>query len=313
MARRDGWRNGAARAAAGALLALSTAGAAQPIRAVGQILAVRPEGGAAVRILRRDGRGETAHPFDLLYAGDSVRVEADGASADVFDVGSRHTRRIRRADGPYAVAGAAPGGAGEAYGDYFRAGFAALFNAPRKALPVETEARGAATAPPLSADPLLPTGPQFMPRGGAELAVFWHGGSAAVTVTGPDGGVDLAAPPGPLSSVVLRPAPLRQGARIAVGAQALVWTVSLVDPAEVPLPPWAAGRPPASDAERLVRAAWLLKEGPAGWRLFAVSEIAALSADDFAADRLWQAIRAGDFPVASNPVTTSPVTTTPGG
>ena len=301
MTRADSFRTGVAGAAAWAALALASQGAAQPIRAVGQVLALRPEATSSVLILRRDGHRVAAHPFDLLYAGDSVTVEADGASVDVFDVGSRSARRIRRADGVYALAGGAPGGAGEAYVDYFRRGFAALFNTPRKPLPVETEARGQATAPPLRADSLLPEGRQFMPRGSTDLAVFWRGGAAAVTLSGRAGRGEPASAPGPLASAILRLEPLREGLRITVGAKALVWTVEVADPADIPVPPWAAGRPPGSDPERLVRAAWLLREGPATWRLFAVSEIATLSRGNYAADRLWQAIRAGDFETPAIP------------
>jgi hypothetical protein len=290
------------------LLALTAAAAAalgagpvcaQALGAVGQVLQVRETSPQDVVVLRRSGAVQPARNYDWLMAGDRIQVKAATATATVFDIAAHRSVRITAADGARAVGGAAPGHVSQQADDFF-AGFASLFNAPRRPIAVETQARGAEVSPPLVNDPLFPPGEQLAPRGQSGLAVVWRGASGEVALAKPGGAMVAKGSSGDFASIELATPPLTdEHYGLSIGAAALNWTVTTVDPATIPEPPWMAGQHSTSDAERVVRAAWILRDGPPKWRMFAASELAALSAGNYAADRLWHALKAGEFASAS--------------
>ena len=137
---------------------------------------------------------------------------------------------------------------------------------------------------------LLPEGEQWLPASVSRIAPVWSGGAADVRVDGrlvqasdvPF--VELVRPPSVTFTVEVR------GNR---GGKAQ-WRVGIVQQ----LPPWPEGSVPkneVTDDDRLERALWLLNAGAEQrhWRLFALSEIAALRPTSFTADLAWRQIVGG--------------------
>lgn len=287
-----------------ALAALAVGGiaaapaSAQALGAVSQVLQVREASAQDVVILRRNGAVQVARNYDWLMAGDRIQVRAPAATATVFDLATRRSVRIAAADGPRAIGGSAPGDYSQKADDFFQ-GFSSLFNSPRRPIAVETQARGAEVSPPLVADPLFPLGAQSLPKGQSVLALVWRGAAGDVTLARANGAPLAKVSSGAFASIVL-PTPALDGRySLGVGAAALTWSLTTVDSASVPEPPWMAGAVSDSDAERVVRAAWILRAGPVNWRLFAASELAALADQNYAANRLWHALQSGEFASAS--------------
>ena len=76
---------------------------------------------------------------------------------------------------------------------------------------------------------------------------------------------------------------------------ALRWSI---EPSEtIPAPPWFTNAAHGlSEARRLTRAVWLLREGPAEWHVFALSELADLAdAGNFTAAQVWQGVRSAEW------------------
>ena len=267
---------------------------AQALGAVSQVLQLRESTPQDVVILRRTGAVQVARTYDWLMPGDRIQVKGAGAAATVFDIAAHRSVRVMVTDGPKAIGGTPPGGYSQAADDFFQ-GFSTLFNTPRRPIAVETQARGADISPPLLVDALLPSGPQSLPRGQAGLALFWRGAAGQVTLAVTGGAVVAQAPASTYASAVLPTPPLDGAYGLSVGSATLNWSVTTVDAASVPEPPWMLGGHSASDPERVVRAAWILRGGPVRWRLFAASELAALSDRNYAAERLWQALQSGEF------------------
>ena len=76
-----------------------------------------------------------------------------------------------------------------------------------------------------------------------------------------------------------------------VQAKTLEW--ELVPAETPPTAPWLA-RAPQNDSEQLLWLLWLLDEQP-GWRLEAMSRLAALADRWFPAGRIGHAVRAGEI------------------
>jgi len=273
--------------------------AAQALGAVGQILQMGGGAPTDVVILRKAGAIQPAHAYDWLMPGDRIQVRAADAAATVYDIAAHHSVRITSADGPKAVGGASPGRYSEAADAFFQ-GFNSLFNNPRRPIAVETQTRGVSAFLPPFADPLLTPGVQTLPRGQAGVAVFWRGGGGDVTLSQADGRVLAQSAKGVSRSAVLASEPLAGDYLLTAGPR-LKWSVTTVDPDAIPEPPWMSGERSTSEAERVVRAAWILWEGPPQWRLFATSELAMLSDENYAASQLWQALQTGDFAAAGGP------------
>lgn len=273
-------------------LMLLTAGPAWPgaLEAVGQIQSVS----GSARILRSEGAEEPARPYAYLYAGDSLEVFGPKARVVFVDAGSS-ARTLT--SGRMAVNGAKPAPLVRGAREFF-AGFERLFSQRSKPTHVYTHTnRG--PPPLLSADPLLPANvEQAFSAGQHRLAPVWRAGVAKVSLRRASGGALLQASSDPYAHVVLPSASLSGRYRLVVsqaGGRDLVWPVTTADNAQAPEPPWMGGAPSRTDPERLTRAAWLLQEPSGRWRLFALSEMAALSERNYAAARLWRAIRAGEL------------------
>jgi hypothetical protein len=282
---------------AGASLAAGPAGA-QALSAVGQVLQVRAPGPQDVVILRKSGVIQPARAYDWLMPGDRIQVRSAAATATLYDIGAHRSVRVSSVDGPKSVGGASPGGYTQAAADFFE-GFNSLFSTPRRPIAVETQARGADATPPLLADQVLPTGEQSLPQGQTSVALIWHGAAADVALTQAGGHVVAQAPSSAYASATLATPPLNGTYTLAVAGQALSWRIATTAATAIPEPPWMSGASSTTEAERVVRAAWILRQGPVQWRLFAITELAALSDGDYAAGRLWQALQAGDFATAA--------------
>lgn len=281
---------------AGAVLTAGPADA-QALSALSQVLQVRAPTPQDVVILRKSGAIQPARAYDWLMPGDRIQVRSAAANATLYDIGAHRSVRITAVDGPKSVGGSPPGTYSQAAADFFE-GFGSLFSTPRRPIAVETQARGAEATPPLVADPVLPAVDQSLPQGQTNVALIWHGAAAAVALTQAGDHVVAQAPSSAYASANLTTPALNGAYALAVAGAALTWRVSTTA-AAVPEPPWMAGGKSASDAQRVVRAAWILRDGPVAWRLFAISELAALSDNNYAAGRLWQALQAGDFATAS--------------
>lgn len=276
-----------------ALLAYAGPASAQALAAVGQILSVQ---GSGVVIFHGDeSRPEAASVYDYLLPGDRVQVRTSNGSAVIYDVATHRSHAITEADGAVSVGGRAPGALSAAANDLFR-GFETLFRSPRQPIPVDTEARGIGRNPTFATDILLPEGKQFLPAGATAVAPIWRGGSALVSISNMSGEPVAAASSEPFASVVLPVPPLSGSYLLAVGESGPRWKIVTISASEIPTAEQLKSLPMQSDAERVVRAAWILRDGPASWRLFALTELANLADRNYAADRLWHAVRAGEFP-----------------
>jgi hypothetical protein len=165
-----------------------------------------------------------------------------------------------------------------------------LFNRPRMAIATATEVRGLGDA--LSAVPLLPAGPQRLPEAPRRLVILWSGASSAVQVQQAGQSQDWAA--SPFTSTLID-APAEGDFDIVLPGQALGWSVTRVPADQVPRAPDLVGTDVLGPDERLANALWLLAEGEAEWRLFALSEVADLAEADYGAARLLAAIRSGEL------------------
>ncbi len=281
---------------AGASLAAGPA-EAQALAAVSQVLQLRAPAPQDVVILRKNGVVQSARVYDWLMSGDRIQVRSAAATATLYDIGAHRSVRISAVDGPKSVGGASPGGYTQAAADFFE-GFNSLFSTPRRPIAVETLARGADATPPLLTDPMLPIGDQSLPQGQSKVALIWHGAAADVALTQAGDHVVAQAPSSAYASAKLTTPPLDGAYTLTVAGQALKWRISTTATTAIPEPPWMSGASSKTEAERVVRAAWILRQGPVQWRLFAISELAALSDGNYAAGRLWQALQAGDFAMA---------------
>lgn len=140
------------------------------------------------------------------------------------------------------------------------------------------------TQPPLQADLLLPAGEQRLPRGTVRAALLWRGGPALLIVQA-DGLAAQTVSSGRRAYAVVdlpRDAP---GLVLRTLDQDLEWPITWTDEAV-----------PTDTDQRLRQALQLLRDGAPQRRLFALSELAALSMQGhFAAQQLWAAARSGEL------------------
>jgi hypothetical protein len=274
-----------------ALLALTApaaeASAQRLLTAVGRVERLLPaQANAQGRVTLERGarKGLTAAPRILLFPGDILRSEKGG----------RARLRIRGRPvmvGPQLPRYTVPGSA--SIFDRLDEQFAQLYHAilgAEKGDPPQFpvgRSKDAPPPPPIRADPLLPEGRQLLPPGTAKAALIWRDGAATLLVTGAGRRATIASDGFSFAQVPL-PGP---EARIEAsgGGRTLRWSV---EPGGAPPgPPWQAGAGRGlSSAQRLVRALWLLREGPAEWRLFALTELAELNLEgDVLGEEAWTA------------------------
>ena len=278
---------------AGALALLGVGAAqAQVLSAIGQVVKLHEEAPGDVLVLHANGEATPATLFQWLVPGDRVKVTTAVANATVYDVGTRRTVRVVQSDGPRTITGADPGPHNPA-GDAFFQGFDNLFQAEPQIAPT---ANGLNRIRTITPSPLLPVGPQHLISGPTVLGVIWRGGPGDVALAHANGKVVTVSASGNYASLLLKTGRLDGDYVLTIGKNDLVFPITVVDPSQAPTPPWLHGAPVTSDAERIIRAAWILREGPPDWRLFAIGELAYLAQRNYAADRLWTAVQARNFP-----------------
>jgi hypothetical protein len=273
-----------------ALLAAIAAGPpvrAQTIEAAGRIVDVSPPG--SVEIIHRDQTREMASHGVLLRPGDWLDFHREAeVRADVL--GRRTT--ITPGDPKRTIPSRDIGEYGEQDLSFFER-FNQFLSKPRMAIPVFPWVRGepqTGLAP--SASAFAPPGRIFVPRGGGQIALVWRAGPAILQIGPAASGSRIESGEHAWALIPLPADP--DGLRIGVEGQSLAWTVIVVDRTEGPA--WLDPSIEPSEAQRLVRAAWLIEEGPPEWRAFAATELADLAArGSFPAAQLWTAIRSGEL------------------
>jgi hypothetical protein len=172
--------------------------------------------------------------------------------------------------------------------------YAFFIKTPRQSIPVYATVRGGEAGDvTLAPSPLAPVGRQYVARDTDHLALLWRGGAARIHVK-PDGAPEAVVDSGRNAWAVVSLAGKANRTRISTERQTIEWTIERSD--AVPVPEWFEGKPPASEAQRLVRAIWLLRQDDTSWRLFALTELSDLAAaGNFNAIELWTGIRSGEL------------------
>jgi hypothetical protein len=162
---------------------------------------------------------------------------------------------------------------------------------PRRGIPAFPFVQDPNQGPPAPvASEVLPTGRQHILATTREIALVWRSGPSGVRVA-VAGQPALALNP---TRSAWRMVPAPDASRFEVAASVLVWNVE-VSP-RAPRPDWQAEEADLSQEQRVVRALWILSDGPVDWRLFALSELAELAnGGNFAAAQFWQAARSGEL------------------
>jgi hypothetical protein len=170
--------------------------------------------------------------------------------------------------------------------------FAQFISRSRRAIPVFPWVRGGQKrAATLRGSQFTPPGRTLMPRGSVRVALIWSGGPGNIAVSGSEGGARINSSGNNAWLLVDLPGTGRT--HLSIQGQTLAWDVAYVD--KVPGPPWLPSGT-LSEAQRVVRATWLLGQGPPEWRSFAVTELAALAdAGNFPAEQLWRGARSGEL------------------
>ncbi len=216
--------------------------------------------------------------------------------ASVTLVIANHPVRLTRESGKYRVTGRA-GSRSNKTDDDWLGGLPFRWAKVRRELAVYPIIRSSRERDLAAYAPILPGGVQYLPRTPMDVALVWDRASGDVTVRGQDGSVHSS---GVWSWIVLPNLPVETGVVIDLADRKLVWDVqrTLQPP---PTPPWFRQRQPTTVAQRVVRAAWIAVEGPSEWRLFALSELAALAPEDTVAEDLWTGARSGELAPISMP------------
>lgn len=248
-----------------------------------------------VDLVRVDGRKEVAQSSSFLYAGDRFDFRGDATvKAYVYDktitfkIGSENKTIPAREVGIFEPAD-------NGYLDRFRAFLAK----PRGQIPVVMGVRsGASEAVVLKPVSVAPVGRQYLPAGANRVALVWTNGAGRLNVRD-DSGKSMTVDSGDAAWLIVPFSKPSKWYTLSFAGQPLRWDIEIVT--EVPAPPWYQNKLNQSEAKRLVRAAWLLQDGPKEWRLFALTELASLAeARNFVASELWHGARAGAFDKENN-------------
>ncbi|MBU1346842.1 MAG: hypothetical protein KKA16_07805 [Alphaproteobacteria bacterium] len=259
-------------------------------RPVGQIDAasgvVRPTDATVTRAV---GGTTPARSLVRLYDGDRVSVSGARTRLTLFLAGVETPTVVTRANSPFIVRGRRTG-ASQGFVTEMFASLDLMFNRPRMAIATATEARGPEDARTAAA--ALPSGRQRLPEGERRLLVLWSGPASVVQVAQGDERREWAAS---LYASTFIDAPETGDFDVVLPGDALGWTVSRVPAADAPRAPGAPAEGELTADERLANAIWLIAEGDAEWRLFALSEVADLAQTDYGAARLLAATRADEI------------------
>jgi hypothetical protein len=277
-------------------IALLLATATMPARAacvtglpLGRVERVEaPAEGPAPLHLAADGHRQPARTYQWICEGD--RFELAGGAKVVAQLagGVLHTFHAA-APGPLPAPAAARGGPG-VLGALSQA--LDRLGAARKPIALFAQARDPGQPqPPLTADPLLPAGPQKLPPGTAEVSLLWRGGPGIVALVGEGGRALGNASSGrrAYATVALPAGTAITALRLADQdvSWSLAWSNELQDAANLP------------DDEAVAASLAVLRDGPADRSLWALSELARRAAKGhYAAEQLWAAARSGELPAA---------------
>lgn len=273
-----------------AILAGMALAQAAPVQAgvqgfAGKVIGAQSAGPADIR-LKHEGREAPLAAYALIFPGDVITVTGAGSRVQLVIRGERIS--VTAANSPYVVRQSGAGKSSARDDDYLSL-LKIIWGGPRKAIPVYPKVRGDTPAPVLTNVGFLPATPQRIPLNYGPLALVWSGGPGPVRVAG------RMVDPGDDRAWAVVPNSLTRGTAVLTVGGKLSWRIETTD-APPPVPPWfEPGQTSLTSAQRIVRAAWILNEGPGQWRLFALSEIAGLAGEDPVADVLWSAIRAGEF------------------
>ncbi|WP_371433176.1 hypothetical protein [Novosphingobium sp.] len=266
------------------------AASASPADVVAEVSAVEGREPATAEIVRRsNGAAEPASVYAFLYSGDIVRVRGQAvvrlrlANRGVAEASPGHD---------FTAPPSQPGRFDRAIRLFDR--IVALFARPPGQVVVHTLLRGDnAVARPA----WLSQETQKLPLAMPHVGVAWAGAAATVTIRSALGSSTTGEPAMNASGMFDVPADLPFDVLAGGGGSgARLWRVVRTSPAAVPI--LAGTEDPSTPRERVLRAAWLMEEGPPEWRLFALTEIVAPKDDDIVAGRLWRLVRAGEWPGA---------------
>lgn len=227
-----------------------------------------------------DNRRSIAQPFDWLCPGDAIEITG---SATVVASFARGEQRRFGAGRNSVDAGASTRGAAPGLLDFLNDVFGGL-QGPRKPIAVFNETRAPGQKKPeLSVDPLLPAGAQLVPATYHTVVLLWRGGPGIVSVAA--AGKATRVNSGRRAYTLLDLPDGNAPIKLALLDQTIEWNVT------------RGGAAPAADsATRLQDALQILRAGPDNRRLFALSEIATLSATgNYVAEQLWAAARSGEL------------------
>jgi hypothetical protein len=280
-------------AASLAFLAVVPVWADSPYKVAGMVQDVDPRG--VVDIIRKSyptpRARETARYHSLLFPGDHLEFHAE-AKLNVELYGKAQV--YRSTDSDLVIPDRQIGSFG-AQGDALLGIMWPFVSSPRRAIAIYSWSRSPNEPPraPVTADSLAPPGRQFIPAGENHIVLIWRDAPGTVTVE-PEGGKPTSIDSNRDAWIDL---PLESGRKryvIAVDRPRLQWSVEVTG--APPIPPWFTEGQPTDEALRLIRAVWLVKQGPVEWRLFALTELSDLAADgDFQARQFWDGARSGEL------------------
>jgi|CXWL01.1.fsa_nt_gi hypothetical protein len=271
-----------------------------PLGAIGKISnIVRNEGSAVViRAACPANERTSADFYQMLYEGD--RIEIMGATKVFVSLVQREESIFTQETNHQRLHGKTKKDIEESSNSWFERITSAkeiinLIGKSRKPIPYFGIVRGSTKKFSLSNDPLLPSGTQYLPSGYDSIALIWKGGPATVIISQTDGTSRVSSHNQASLLVPIQKDP--QDIRINLQDQEIAWHVQVS--ATPPLPAGMTEPDPALVSARLIRAIWILREGPVEWRMFALSEFANLSkAGIFAAEELWEAALSGELATA---------------
>lgn len=162
----------------------------------------------------------------------------------------------------------------------------------RKSIPYFNKVRGSTQNPVIMEDPLLPSGLQYLPTDYDQIALLWKGGPATVISTSIEKKTEISSKN--WSYLVMPIAKNQSENIIKLKNHDISWHIKITS--TIPIPQGLNESNLTTSFSQLVRALWILKEGPGEWRLFAFSELARLARIGyFPAEELWKAALSGEL------------------
>jgi len=213
-----------------------------------------------------------------LYAGDRIVINGDA----VICIDNPATYMcLRHANSPYIVKPDTGGDHSPGFLEYIRDFFGhPVVSEQSQALIGRGEGNGSL---PFGRAALLPFGAgqtQLMPAGYTSISPLFRGsekGRAWLLVSGSGEAESLTW--NASDRLLSLPAPVRENMDLDItgptGTVSLLWHIEVGGPA--PRPEWLPASGDLDDVQRTERAVWVIRDGPAKWRLFGLTELALLA------------------------------------